>query len=47
MAAEQNEPAFGDRRTGDRREAHIPIDFADRRQGERRNGKDRRASPRS
>ncbi len=47
MAAEENEPAAADRRSGDRRQMQAPIDFADRRQGDRRSGKDRRASPRS
>ena len=34
------------RREGDRRVADAPIDFPDRRKGERRSGKDRRGSPR-
>ena len=34
------------RRTGDRRESDMPIDFPDRRKGERRSGKDRRGRPR-
>ena len=46
MAAEENEPAAGDRRNGDRRQMQAPISFADRRQGDRRSGRDRRASPR-
>ncbi len=30
----------------DRRKQQVPIDFPDRRKGERRSGKDRRAHPR-
>ena len=37
---------YGGRREADRRQSEVPIDFADRRKGERRSGKDRRASPR-
>ena len=36
----------GGRRTGDRRVAQLPIDFPDRRKGERRSGDDRRANKR-
>lgn len=36
----------GARRTADRRKQQIAIDFADRRQGERRSGTDRRAQDR-
>ncbi len=47
MVAEKNEPAAEDRRNGDRRQIEAPINFPDRRQGDRRSGPDRRASPRS
>ena len=35
------------RRVEDRRQRHSAIDFADRRTGARRDGKNRRSSPRS
>ncbi len=47
MAADEYEPVVTDRRNGDRRQKQVPISFPDRRKGERRSGKDRRASPRS
>ncbi|MGB3797952.1 MAG: hypothetical protein WA957_16835 [Alteraurantiacibacter sp.] len=46
MAVEQNGPTVTDRRKGDRRKSQVEIDFPDRRMGERRSGKDRRAFPR-
>ena len=36
-----------DRRNGDRRVEQKPVDGEDRRTGDRRSGKDRRASPRT
>ena len=48
MSAEENTPEVWGRRSGeDRRKQQVPIDFPDRRKGERRSGKDRRAHPRS
>ncbi len=41
------EQGAGDRRIADRRREQVAIDFPDRREGERRSGKDRRAHPRS
>ncbi|APE27206.1 hypothetical protein [Aurantiacibacter gangjinensis] len=50
MTANKNEKSTAaepkDRRDGDRRQRQEPISFADRRNGERRSGEDRRASPR-
>lgn len=46
MTANGIEGRSTDRRSGDRRKRQVPIDFPDRRQGERRSGKDRRAHPR-
>ena len=42
-----HDPAGGGRRQGDRRKAQLPFPGEDRRKGERRSGKDRRARPRA
>ena len=48
MSAEEETPEAWGRRSGeDRRKQQVPIDFPDRRKGERRSGKDRRAHPRT
>ena len=47
MQTEDQSPAPSDRRAGDRRQQQVsPLPFPDRRQGDRRSGHDRRASPR-
>jgi hypothetical protein len=46
MTANGTKPEAWERRRGDRREQQVPIDFPDRRKGERRSGEDRRAHPR-
>lgn len=46
MTASGSNPAGSDRRQGERRQQQVPIDFPDRRKGERRSGNDRRAHPR-
>ena len=47
MTAKGTDVEAWDRRKGeDRRKQQVPIDFPDRRTGDRRSGKDRRASPR-
>ena len=44
---DQNRQRTADRRGADRRKAQVsPLPFPDRRQGERRSGRDRRAEPR-
>ncbi|WP_158586863.1 hypothetical protein [Aurantiacibacter zhengii] len=47
MAASDIKVNDGDRRKGSgRRKQQVPIDFPDRRAGERRSGEDRRSHPR-
>lgn len=46
MSTPTEGPEPDSRRDADRRQGQAKIDFADRRQDERRRGKDRRASPR-
>ena len=46
MSTPTNGPEPDSRRDDDRRQGQAKIDFANRRQGERRSGQDRRASPR-
>ena len=44
---DQNRGSPADRRGADRRQAQVsPLPFPDRRQGERRSGRDRRSEPR-
>ena len=44
MAQTESNQRGGDRRANDRRTTSAPIDFADRRQSDRRSGIDRRAT---
>ena len=46
MTAHMSEMDGKDRRKDDRRKTDKPIDFPDRRKGDRRDGKDRRSAPR-
>lgn len=40
------DPSGGGRRNGDRRQAQVPFEGADRRKADRRSGTDRRTTPR-
>lgn len=47
MTAKGSKPEAWDRRRGeDRRKQQVPIDFPDRRKGDRRSGEERRSHPR-